>query len=699
MSGGGSQLESLLPRESLLWIFAAQLVVLLPHSAHLPLWLLGGWCLAVYWRLEVFRGRREMPGRMVKLLAVSLALAGLVLTYRRWFALEPMVALLAVSFTLKNIELVSRRDALLSLLLAYFLAATLFVFEQTIPYALYGILCVVIITAALIAQQGLGSARPGRALGLSAKLLAQAMPVMLVLFVVMPRLGPLWAVPQNSNSASTGISDSMSPGDLSELSKSAKPALRISFDGPVPPPEQRYWRGLVYTHFDGRSWSEPDADRGGLWGRSWQGNRGHGRSLRGEDTDASERPLPAVGPRYRYQVIQEPSNSPWLFALARPHSETRGVRETGDDTLVYKTPVASRLAYDVRSWPRDNAASDMQLGALERRSHLQLPARGNPRARAWARARRDEGLSAEAISDALLNLYNRRFTYTLRPPTLGDDSVDEFLFATREGFCEHFASSYVFTMRAAGVPARVVAGYQGGEWVEQEEYLLVRQYDAHAWAEIWLPARGWVRVDPTAAVAPERIRDGLQSAAADEFMQDSLVPLHKFAFVSRLRLQWDMVNYRWYKTVVSFDSERQQGLLRRILGEVSPLRMALFIGLPMLLALVCLFLWLKLSSRGPALPTSSRLYLRFCQRMAGAGLARNSGETPGDYARRIERELPRLGPMAARITSAYEKAAYGDDEQAEKQLRRLLRTFWPLRLARGGLRHTDSPTEGQSVGQ
>ena len=680
MSNSVSQLQSLLPRESLLWIFAAQLAVLLPHTMHLPVWLLGAWIIAVYWRLEVFRGRREMPGRMAKLAAVCLVVAGLVLTYRRWFALEPMVALLAVSFTLKNIELVSRRDALLSLMLAYFLAATLFVFEQTIPYAVYGIGCVVIITAALVAQQGRRSARPGRALGVSAKLLAQAVPVMLILFLVIPRLGPLWAVPQNTKAASTGISDSMSPGDLSELSKSDKPALRISFDGAVPPPEQRYWRGLVYTHFDGRRWSEPGAADGyPRWGRG----RSNRRAYNGENSsgDDSERELPAVGPRYRYQIIQEASHNPWLFALARPYSETRGVRETGDDTLVYRTPVGARLAYEVRSWPRELVGDSEGLSASEQRRNLQLPVSGNPRARAWARARFEEGMDAEAISQALLSLYNRNFTYTLKPPTLGADTVDEFLFSTRQGFCEHFASSYVFTMRAAGVPARVVAGYQGGEWVEQQEYLLVRQYDAHAWAEIWLPGRGWVRVDPTASVAPERIRDGLQSAAAEEFMQDAFLPLHKIALVTRLRLQWDMINYRWYQTVVSFNSERQEGLLRRLLGEVSSLRMALFIGTPMLVALLLLLVWLKLSSRGPALPVASRLYLRFCRRMARAGLPRNSGETPGDYARRIEREQPRLGPMAVRITSAYEKAAYAGDAQAEKQLRRLLRGFWPLRLS------------------
>ena len=668
---GVSQLQALLPRESLLWVFAAQLAVLLPQFAHLPLWLVGAWCGAVYWRLGVFRGRWEMPGRLVKLLAVSLAVLGLALTYRRWFALEPMVALLAVSFTLKNIELVSRRDALLSLMLAYFLAATLFVFDQTIPYALYGIFCVLIITAALAAQQGRGTARPARALGLSARILAQALPVMLLLFIAVPRLGPLWAVPHNSESASTGISDSMTPGDFSRLSKSDDPALRISFDGPVPPPEQRYWRGLVYDRFDGRRWSE------------WDGGFGFSRYGRGrssaEEGGAGERPLPEVGPRFRYRVIQEATQNPWLFAMARPDSDTRGVRETTQDTLVYRMPVGSRMAYEVRSWPRESAPATGSLSSVEQRRNLQLPADGNVRTRDWAAQMTAQGLSPEAISEELLALYNDRFTYTLSPPALGEDTVDEFLFSTRQGFCEHFASSYVFAMRAAGVPARVVAGYQGGEWVEQEEYLLVRQYDAHAWAEIWLPERGWVRVDPTAAVSPERIRDGLQSAAADEFMQDAVVPLHKVAFLNRLRLQWDMVNYRWYQTVISFDNERQKGLLHRLLGEISPLRMALFFGVPVVAALLVLMVWLKLSGRGPKLPVASRLYLRFCLRMARAGLARNPGEAPQDYARRVQTENPRLGVAAARITAAYEKAAYADDPVAEKQLRRLLRGFWPIR--------------------
>ncbi|WP_323844912.1 DUF3488 and transglutaminase-like domain-containing protein [Microbulbifer magnicolonia] len=656
-----TQPREMLPRESLLWIFAAQFAALLPQFAQLPLWIVCAWAFAVYWRLEVYRGRRDLPGRAVKLLAVALAVAGLALSYRRWFALEPMVALLAVSFTLKNLELVSRRDAFLSLLLAYFVAATLFVYEQTIPYALYGIVCVVVITAALAAQLGSFSARPGRALGLSLKLLAQAVPLMLLLFIVMPRLGPLWAVPQNTSGASTGISDSMSPGDFTRLSKSDKPALRISFDGPVPPPEQRYWRGLVYSSFDGRRWSQGfgvDPLEGGVV--HWNGR---------------EQTLPEVGPRYRYRVIQEATNNSWLFALARPVSDTRGVGETADDRLVNKSPVYARFAYEVRSWPRETLTEVRELSEFERRRNLQLPRDGNPRARAWAEELRESGLDAEEISRRLLAFYQRSFTYTLQPPALAEDSVDEFLFDSQQGFCEHFAGSYVFAMRAAGVPARVVAGYQGGEWVQREEYLLVRQYDAHAWAEIWLDGRGWQRVDPTAAVSPERIRDGLQSAAADEFMRDALLPLHRISVLNRLRLQWDMINYRWYQAVISFDSDKQQNLLQRILGEVSPLRLAALIAAPVLLALAGILLWLWVGGRGRRLPPASRLYQRFCRRMARAGIERRPGEAPGDFARRVRGERPELAPMAERITAAFEKAAYGEDPAAVRQLRRLLRQW------------------------
>ncbi|MCO1334033.1 DUF3488 and transglutaminase-like domain-containing protein [Microbulbifer sp. OS29] len=660
--------KELLPRESLLWIFAAQFVALLPQFTQLPLWVAFAWAFAVYWRLEVFRGRRDLPGRTLRLAVIVLTITGLALSYRHWFALEPMIALLAISFTLKNLELVSRRDAFVSLLLAYFVSATLFVQEQTIPYALYGLLCVWVITAALAAQLGSSSARPRRALGISVRLLAQATPLMVLLFLALPRLGPLWSVPQDTSAGRTGVSDSMAPGDFTELSKSTKPTLRISFDGPIPPPEQRYWRGLVYSEFDGRTW------RQGFGVDPHNGGRVYWKT--------GERLLPQMGPRYRYQVIQEASRSPWLFALAQPASETQGVGETADDRLVKRTPVYSRFAYEVRSWPRETLQAPVSLSNAERRLNLQLPSFGNNRTREWMASLRNQGLSAESVSTQLLAHFNSAFTYTLKPPALGADSVDEFLFASQQGFCEHFAGSYVFAMRAAGIPARVVAGYQGGEWVSGEEYLLVREYDAHAWAEIWFDGRGWQRVDPTAAVAPERVRNGLESAAGEEFLQESFFPLHRIGVLSKLRLKWDMINYRWYQTVVSFDADRQQNYLRRLLGEVSPLRMALLFAVPTLIILLGIGLWIARSANGRKLPPAERLYQRFCQRMARVGVRRRPGEAPQDYARRIASEKPQLADYANAVTAAFEQAAYGGDSSAQKTLRKLLRWhFWLRRTA------------------
>ncbi|WP_413665853.1 DUF3488 and DUF4129 domain-containing transglutaminase family protein [Microbulbifer sp. CNSA002] len=657
--------KDLLPRESLLWIFAAQFVALLPQFTLLPLWVAFAWAFAVYWRLEVFRGRRDLPGRALKLTVILLTVAGLALSYRRLFALEPMIALLALSFTLKNLELVSRRDAFVSLLLAYFVAATLFVQEQTIPYALYGLLSVLVITAALAAQLGHYSARPRRALGLSLRLVAQATPLMVLLFLVMPRLGPLWSVPQNTSAGRTGVSDSMAPGDFTELSKSSKPTLRISFDGPVPPPEQRYWRGLVYSEFDGRTW------RQGYGVDPRNGGRVYWRS--------GEQVLPQVGPRYRYQVIQEASRSPWLFAMAKPASESAGVGETTDDRLVKRTPVFNRFSYQVSSWPRETLSLSATLSNAERRRNLQLPSFGNSRTRQWMASLRDQGLSAEAVSSQLLSHFHSAFTYTLKPPALGGDTIDEFLFDSQQGFCEHFAGSYVFAMRAAGIPARVVAGYQGGEWVSGEEYLLVREYDAHAWAEIWLDGQGWQRVDPTAAVAPERVRDGLESAAGEEFMQDSLFPLHRIGILSQLRLQWDMINYRWYQTVVSFDADRQQNLLQRLFGDLSPMRIALLLGAPILVLLLGISLWAARSAGGPKLAPAEKLYQRFCRRMARNGVQRHSGETAGSYARRIAEEKPEMSGYAAAVTEAFESAAYGGDGSGLRTLRKLSSWYFWLR--------------------
>ncbi|MCH9692077.1 MAG: DUF3488 and transglutaminase-like domain-containing protein [Gammaproteobacteria bacterium] len=658
-----------LSRENLLWIFAAQLSVLLPHFTHLPLWVIGGWFAVVYWRLEIFRGRRKIPGKWLKLCIVVVTVVGLLLSYDQWFALESMVALLAVAFTLKNIELVSRRDVLLSMLLAYFLVAALFVFKQTIFFTLYGIACILLLIAALAAQQSLATARPWRAFSLSLRMLLQAAPVMLLFFLFVPRLGPLWAVPQHAAKAAIGISDTMSPGDFSGLTKSVKPALYIAFEGAAPLPHQRYWRGLVYTQFDGRRWHMTEGETDKIN----QSNMVKQRSLSKEE------------PHLRYRVTQEPSHSPWLFAMVQPTSTTLGVQDTRDGRLINARPVSSRFSYQVHTWLSGKFGGREALSDIERQQNLQLPAKGNPQARAWAQELVQAGSSAEEISQQLLQYYNRSFTYTLQPPLLGSNSVDEFLFASRSGFCEHFASSYVFIMRAAGVPARVVAGYQGGEWLEQQKYLLVRQYDAHAWAEIWTRQAGWQRVDPTAAVAPERILDGLQAAAAEEFLQ-GLSLSRRLPGLDSVLLEWQMLNYHWYQAVVRFDGKQRQQRLQYLLQKTSRLHF-LWLLVAVFIALIFSLLLLRSRMKSGArlhLP-AERLYYKFCRRLARVGIKRDVGESPRAFSWRVEQQFPRFGPLVMDVTAVYEQAAYAEDIAAEKQLRRMVRGFWPI-IFSGGCR-------------
>ncbi|MEH6467962.1 MAG: transglutaminase domain-containing protein, partial [Porticoccus sp.] len=272
----------------------------------------------------------------------------------------------------------------------------------------------------------------------------------------------------------------------------------------------------------------------------------------------------------------------------------------------------------------------------------------------------------KALVRKVLGLYNQQFVYTLQPPLLGKHSVDEFLFDTQRGFCEHFSSSFVFFMRAAGIPARVVAGYQGGER-HPDNYLLVRQYDAHAWAEVWIAGEGWIRVDPTAAVAPERIEANLEEALGDKegFLADSPLSLMRFRHIDWLnsfRLKLDSLNYSWARWVLGYDNV-QENLLEKWLGAYNPLRiaLALLVAGGGLLGLLALWqLRHRFSSKHDEL---DRVFLRLCQKLEKAGVPRTAGEGPRDYAQRVAEDRPDLARQVKAINSVYEHMRYGNESQ------------------------------------
>ena len=472
-----SAARPLVARQSL-WLYGSALVVFAPLAPHQPGWLSALAALVMVWRGGLLWRGAALPSRWLLVFAVFAGTTGIALHFHTLFGRNPGVALLVLLFALKLLEMRSARDGFAVVLLGYFLSLTQFFFTQSIGNAVVTLAGVMLTTAALVM---LSHPRqpPARALRLSSLMLLQAVPFMLLLFVLFPRVqGPLWGLPIDAFSGLTGLSDSMAPGSISELSLSDAIAFRAKFSGEfsdkAPPQASLYWRGPVLSQFDGRTWKI---------GRNFIGN-----SL----------PYALRGTPVEYAVTLEPHYKPWLFALELPATIPAEGMLASDYQLLSKTQVRARLRYEMRSYP-DIVAGINESPAILRES-LQLPPLSNPRARALAESWRAElGADDFAIMLRMLDYYRRQiFIYTLSPPLLGEHSVDEFLFDSKRGFCEHFSAGFVFMMRAAGIPSRVVTGYQGGELNPVDGTLVVRQSDAHAWAEIWLKGRGWLRVDPTA---------------------------------------------------------------------------------------------------------------------------------------------------------------------------------------------------------
>ena len=654
-----------IPRISLTWLLVAQALVIVPHLGHLPLWVIGLWLGCAGWRVQIFRMRVGYPTRLAKAGLMLAAAAGVFASRGSLVGLDAGVVLLIAAFVLKLVELRSQRDALVLILLGFFCVVTAYLFDDSLLAAAYSLLPVSALLAALIGlQQSRLAMRPWPTLRLSLGLLAQALPLMLLLFVFFPRLGPLWALP-NPNKVLSGLSDSMAPADIAELSKSDELVFTAPFDGEPPARAQLYWRALTLEHFDGRRWSQaplvnqPNAAQWTARGQPWE-----------------------------YSVIAQASGRNWLFALDVARSEEGGIQARRDFSLQSPQPLDQPLQYRVRSWPEVLRNADQPMSAMA--DSLQLPAKSDPRSRAWARELLDRHPKPDDLVQALLQHFNHEpYHYTLKPPPVGVDSIDEFLFRTRRGFCAHYAGAMTFVLRAAGIPARVVAGYQGGELNPRGNFLTVRQFDAHAWVEYWQAGQGWTSVDPTFAVAPERIEQGLEQALSGEqsFLADSpLSPLRyrQVAWLNQLRLSWDDLNHGWQRWVLGYQGAQQLQLLQRWFGRMDGqlLGLALVGGGGLLLGLLALFLfkpWRR--ERDPLL----RQFRRFERLLARHGVPRQAAEGPRAYAERAARQLPAQAEAIRAFAQAFEAQQYGRtalDAQSLVRSLSVLRRGLPWRLTK-----------------
>jgi transglutaminase-like putative cysteine protease len=664
-----------IPRYSFAWLLAAIVAVILPHVLRMPLWLTLTCALCIGWRVLIWQGRMSFPGKKSKT-AIVLLMVVLVMAQfgRNIFSTDATVGVLLTGITLKLLEMQRKRDVLLVLYLCYFTVIAEFIYSQAIPVAVYMALAVVVITSALMSlNQTQDNQKPWRTFRHSAGILLQGVPLMLAFFLLFPRISPLWAVPMNTAGARTGLSDSMSPGDIGDLARSAEVAFRISFEGSPPPYSELYWRALTLDEFDGRRWRRPDF----FPQPQFLGPRG---DLKQPWFEAIE----YLGSPVSYNVIMEPTNQNWIYTLQMPETADERLLMRSDYQLGSVRRINQRFSYDVRSWLEFSVGDGLSAG--ETRRTLQIPQESNQRAAELAQQLRETvGSDAAYVSAVLTRFRNEEFIYTLSPPLLGDNPVDEFLFETRAGFCEHFASAFTYLMRAAGIPSRVVTGYMGGEYNPYDSTLTVRQYDAHAWSEVWLEGQGWVRFDPTAAVAPERVEQGSNEVLQeeDQFMQDEMFTLMRFSnsqLLNELRYRLEMMDYAWNRFVLNYDQDMQFNLFSRLFGTVTKLKILLVIvGFMALAGVVIAWLLFRLSPVDVR-PVASRLYLRFCKVLGKQGFVRAPGETPQQYMQRISAANPQWRDDVEAITQLYVELAYISRNSQPDKLRELQRRVRRFRL-------------------
>lgn len=639
--------DAALPRRALWWLIGCQFYVILPHLTRVPLWVLAIYLGAALWRLQMHRERGLMPPRWLRLLLGLAAGGAVIASYQTLIGLDPMVALLLVASALKLIESVRAKDGYVLVSLGFFIMTTQFLYNQELPVALYSVVGTLLLVVSLIAlnQRPSGSISRREPL-LALRMLGLAIPMMIVLFLLFPRIAPLWSVPSKNTQATTGMSDVLRPGDVTRLGRSAEVAFRVQFEDQIPPQRELYWRGMVLNQFADGAW----------------------RTLGWSDHPATERKLDkpiAVGESLKYRIIIEPTMQHWLYAMPYAQSPTAGVFEAWDFRLAVRKPLESTFAYDVVTWPESSLQPE--LSPWRRETELALPSNLNPLTREWVERQVNAvGNGPELIARVLSYFREQPFYYTLQPPKIDDDDfVDEFIFQSLRGFCEHYAYSFVVMMRMAGIPARIIGGYQGGELNTLNNTLIVRQFDAHAWVEVWLEDRGWVRVDPTAAVAPERVEQGLEEALKGQegFLADSLLSAYRFrsvTMVNWLRLRYDAAAWQWQSFIVGFNSDEQIDLLESWFGEI---KVSWFVAVLLgswVVVLAPLIWWMNRSrSSSERLPVEQQ-FAELCRALARRGIERAVGESAISLLVRAESELPAGDPQLVTLRRLADELYTGD---------------------------------------
>ncbi|MBL1142111.1 MAG: DUF3488 domain-containing transglutaminase family protein [Proteobacteria bacterium] len=647
----------------ILWLAFGVALASFPHWQRLSFWIPVSHMSLLVARLYIpyqwptFWSQKKGTINIIRLLLMVAGVAGVYISYGSLSGRGVGVALLVLLAGFKIFESNSKRDFYISTYLGYFLIITNFFYSQTIPTAAYMMFVMTIMTAGLISfndsEQQLTILQRFK---LSSSLLVQAIPILLVLFLFFPRVnGPLWGLPKDAYTGVTGIDDHISPGTISNLVQSNEVAFRVKFKDKIPEQAKLYWRGPILWETDGHEWKTGD-----------------------ETTRQDVSKIEFAGEPVHYDVTIEPSNKKWLFGLEMVSKLPDETYFTHDFQLKTHKPIHTRKAFSLTSYSSYRLNNEKNPD-LERA--LILPDFYHPQTREFASKLRNDFNDPSLIVNAALDWLKREnFIYTLSPPLSTLDSVDEFLFKTKQGFCEHFASAFTVLMRAAGIPSRIVIGYQGGEVNPLGNYLIVRQRDAHAWTEVWLEGRGWVRIDPTSIASPIRVQEGINNAMPDALINIPL-GLDKDTTAYRLwqsmRNTVDMVNYQWAQWVLGYGPDRQV-MFMQSLGfdfiEWKELTFYLFLLLGIIVAAIAVVIFKKT----PKTTEPSRKYYDiFCKKMAKTGLPRKAYEGPVDFARRSSVARQDLKKDIERITNLYVLIRYCSDNNKILQLKAAIKSFSP----------------------
>ncbi len=632
--------------------------VLAPHVGRVPAWLSLAVATFIVWRYLITRHGWHAPPMWLRTGLTFLIAFGVVTHYGTILGRDAGVGLLFALLGLKFLELRRVRDHVVVLLMCYLLILGQLLYSQSLASGGYMVALTLLTTAAMVRLQHPGRIDGWQGLRFAGGLIAKALPLMLIVYLFFPRLqGGLWAFTADTAGA-TGFSDVLRPGSINQLVENDAVAFRVRFDGAVPPPEQRYWRGLTLATTDGKVWR-----RGVDVAQGWR--------------------LSGAGPALGYTVTLEPNHRVWLFTLDLPIEVDPPATPRTGYVIQRAKPVHERTRYRAVSITRYNTGP---LAADARAHNLHLPGAVSPRVASLAARWQSAARTPQDIVQSALGYFREQeFYYTLQPPLLGRDPVDEFLFDTRRGFCEHYASAFATLMRAAGVPSRVVLGYQGGELNPAGDYMIVRQADAHAWAEVWLAGQGWRRVDPTGAVAPERIEHGIDGVRRllrrGVRLGDGDARRIELGWLEQAwrqaRLSWDLVNHNWNQAVMAFGPEAQEALMR-VLGFRAPS----WVHLAIVMAFAALLMGLLVAGLVLYQPRARdpvrALYARYCAKLARIGLRRNPAEGPRDFAQRAVAARPNLSDQVERITEIYIGLRYGGDDAGRlRELRENVRAFRP----------------------